>query len=39
MWSIECVLGTYGQTGLKSGEVKRGEKVFSYVLGLVLRLN
>ena len=36
MWSIECVLGTYGQTGL-SGEMRR-KKFWEVALALFKQL-
>ena len=39
MLNIECVLGTFGLTELKNGEVKREGRDFGCVLGVALKWN
>ena len=39
MLNIECVLGTFGLTELKNGEVKREERDIRHVLRVALRWN
>ena len=39
MLNLQCVLGTFGLTGLKNSEVKREGRDFGCVLRVVLKWN